>query len=97
MRIDAGLTGGGETLHPDTVLLVDGFANALKAKLLKSQVKYGYGNSWLCDDWMDKCRNDLKLHMDKGDPLDVAAYCAFLWHHKEPTVVKESVDTEIFE
>ena len=24
---------------------------------------------------------ELRAHADKGDPRDVAAYCAFLWYH----------------
>ncbi len=72
-------------LHPRTADLVDRFAEALKAKLARAQVKYGYADAWANPDWMDTCRADLVRHVDKGDPLDVAAYCAFLWHHGEPT------------
>lgn len=27
--------------------------------------------------------------MTKGDPLDVAAYCAFAWHHGWPTATDD--------
>lgn len=74
-----------DDLHPDTADLVGRFASALAAKLRKAEEKHGYSNKWLDDDWMEDCRNRLVEHLQKGDPRDVAAYCAFLWHHKEPT------------
>jgi len=70
-----------DELHPDTAKLVRRFARALANKLLAAQRKYGYGASWTADDWQDKCRADLMNHIAKGDPRDVAAYCAFMWHH----------------
>jgi hypothetical protein len=72
-------------LHPATDDLVDRFALALKAKLFAAEVKYGYSDGWRSPDWMDECRAKLMEHVAKGDPRDVAAYCAFLWHHSEPT------------
>lgn len=82
--------GGGEAvaleeLHPDTRSLVNRFANALAEKLLAAQRKYGYSDGWASPDWMDECRQHLNEHVAKGDPRDVAAYCAFLWHHGEST------------
>lgn len=70
-----------DELHPDTAKLIRRFARALGNKLLAAQRKYGYGNSWLDDDWQNKCREELLRHITKGDPRDVAAYCAFMWHH----------------
>ena len=72
-------------LHPKTAALVDRFAAALKEKLAAAEEKYGYSNGWATDDWMGECRKELRKHVAKGDPLDVAAYCAFLWHHGEAT------------
>jgi|SRR5687768_11889765 len=72
-------------LHPATVDLVHRFADALMQKLAIAEKKYGHGDSWLSPDWMDECRAKLLEHITKGDPLDVAAYCAFLWHHGEST------------
>ncbi len=72
-------------LHPKTLLLVKRFMVELAWKLRAAQIKYGYGDGWLQDNWMDECRAKLREHVDKGDPRDVAAYCAFLWHHGEPT------------
>lgn len=74
-----------EGLHPDTEHLVAQFAYALACKLAAAEKKYGYSNGWLRADWMDECRARLMDHVTKGDPRDVAAYCAFLWHHGEST------------
>jgi len=73
------------TLHPDTAKLVIRFASALAAKLRKAEIKYGFENHWQEVDWMDECRAKLREHLEKGDPLDVANFCAFLWHHNEST------------
>lgn len=72
-------------LHAATQLLVARFAEALAEKLYDAQEKYGYSNGWIDPGWMDECRASLIEHVHKGDPRDVAAYCAFLWHHGEST------------
>ncbi|KVD80771.1 hypothetical protein WS62_25970 [Burkholderia sp. ABCPW 14] len=72
-------------LHQDTAKLVRRFARALANKLLVAQRKYGYSDNWMRDGWADECRAELMRHIQKGDPRDVAAYCAFLWHHNEST------------
>ena len=69
------------SLHPRTADLVDRFALALKEKLGAAEVKYGYSDGWADPNWMDQCRAKLIEHVHKGDPRDVAAYCAFLWFH----------------
>ncbi|WP_254212695.1 hypothetical protein [Burkholderia multivorans] len=74
-----------DELHPDTAKLVRRFARALASKLLAAQRKYGYSDNWMRDGWADECRAELMRHIHKGDPRDVAAYCAFLWHHNEST------------
>lgn len=71
-------------LHPDTQDLIGRFATALAVKLHAAEQKYGYSNGWKDPNWMDECRQKLLEHMAKGDPRDVAAYCAFLWHHCQP-------------
>lgn len=69
-------------LHPDTADLVARFATALAEKLHKAEKKYGYDNGWKEDEsWRDECAEKLLDHVVKGDPRDVAAYCAFMWHH----------------
>jgi hypothetical protein len=73
--------GGAETLHPATADLVDRFAAELKSKLAKAEAKYGYLDDWSKPDWKDDLIESLAEHVQKGDPRDVAAYCAFAWHH----------------
>lgn len=68
-------------LHEDTQKLVVEFAEALAKKLMAAQKKYGYNNGWKHDDWEHRCGEELIEHVQKGDPRDVAAYCAFMWHH----------------
>lgn len=75
----------GAALHPLTINLVVRFSRALAAKLAAAEVKYGYSDGWQSPGWMDECREKLTEHVAKGDPRDVAAYCAFLWHHGEST------------
>lgn len=74
-------------LHPATVDLVVRFARALAGKLAAAEVKYGYSDGWLSPDWIDECKSKLRDHIAKGDPRDVAAYCAFLWHHGATTIL----------
>ncbi|MES2685717.1 MAG: hypothetical protein V4706_02785 [Pseudomonadota bacterium] len=81
----AWLSSTAEELHPLTKNLVVRFARALARKLLVAEKKYGHTDGWAKDDWLDECRRQLLDHVDKGDPVDVAAYCAFLWHHNSST------------
>jgi hypothetical protein len=68
-------------LHPATADLVARFAQALAEKLHKAEKKYGYSDGWAQEDWRRECAEKLVEHVGKGDPRDVAAYCAFMWHH----------------
>lgn len=68
-------------LNRSTADLVLGFAKALAEKLYRSEQKYGWSDGWKESDWQDKCLADFHHHISKGDPRDVAAYCAFMWHH----------------
>ena len=68
-------------LHPATADLVLRFATALAEKLHKAEQKYGYSDNWQRNDWYDDCLQSLWEHIEKGDPRDVAAYCAFMWYH----------------
>lgn len=61
--------------------LVREFSVALLAKLREAEAKYGYSNDWARDGWGDALRQHIREHVEKGDPRDVAAYCAFAWHH----------------
>jgi len=66
-------------MHPNTTKLMADFTSALADKLAAAEKKYGYADNWLTDDWEAECRQKLIAHIEKGDPLDVAAYCAFMW------------------
>ena len=64
-----------------TDILVRRFATVLAAKMQASELKYGYEDSWEQNNWEEALRENLRKHLDKGDPVDVAIYCAFAWHH----------------
>lgn len=74
-----------EFLHPSTANLVARFAHAMAEKLYAAQLKYGHSDGWADARWEEECRKALQHHVGKGDPRDVAAYCAFMWHHGWPT------------
>jgi len=76
-----------KTLNPATADLVRRFSVALAGKLAQAERKYGYSDEWRRRDWLPECRAHLRAHLAKGDPRDVAGYCAFLWDHGEPTYV----------
>ena len=50
-------------------------------KLKAAEAKYGYNDAWLKEDWELTLRTQALRHLLKGDPRDLAAYCAFAWHH----------------
>lgn len=68
-----------DSLHPDTKNLVRDFAEQMAAKLRTAELKYGYRNGWLTQEWEAECRQHMLDHIVKGDPRDVAIYCAFMW------------------
>ena len=75
-------------LAPATAKLVLDFAKALADKLHAAEVKYGYGDDWskITPSWpTPECHEYLMGHVAKGDPRDVANFCAFLWFHKLST------------
>lgn len=74
-----------EGLNRITAELVLDFSKALAEKLYSSEKKYGWSDGWKESDWQHKCLADFHHHIGKGDPRDVAAYCAFMWHHEWPT------------
>lgn len=79
-------------LHPDTQNLVADFCTALAEKLYGAQLKYGYDADWKQDGWHTQCLAHFHQHIAKGDPRDVAAYCAFMWYHGWKT---ESVSVSV--
>lgn len=68
----------------ELVDLVDRFGAALLEKLIAAEQKHGWQGAWRKSDWQDQVAGELLRHVGKGDPLDVAAYCAFAWHHGWP-------------
>ncbi|MCY1798502.1 ead/Ea22-like family protein [Klebsiella pneumoniae] len=80
-------------LHPDTQKLVADFCTALAEKLYKAQLKYGYDTDWKQDGWPSQCQAHFHQHIAKGDPRDVAAYCAFMWWHGWSTKPPEGLES----
>ncbi len=70
-----------EIIADDLSELVTRFSAALLEKLRAAEAKYGYSDNWKRGGWRDELAADLLEHVGKGDPRDVAAYCAFAWHH----------------
>jgi hypothetical protein len=66
-------------LHVETKRLIQAFAVALADKARDAEVKHGFGDDWLSNLTETGCRIDLLGHLAKGDPRDVAIYCAFMW------------------
>ena len=84
-----------DSLHPSTAALVNDFATALAEKLRKAEQKYGYSHGWTDNGWMDECQTAFHEHVAKGDPLDVAAYCAFMWYHGWKTPAADAILAEV--
>lgn len=63
--------------------LVVRFAWVLWRKLVRSRKKYGFrwGCSWNSSLTAPLNRAYMHEHIKKGDPIDVAAYCAFAWRN----------------
>jgi len=67
--------------HPDDAA-VDRFAVALKAKLEKARDAGRSG--WQDPAWpVESIGDNLREHVEKGDPRDVANYCMFLFERGE--------------
>lgn len=67
-----------ETLHPDSLELLNHCRSILACKMVANQEKYGYTNEWLTQDWENECKEHLLKHLYKGDPKDVAIYAMFM-------------------
>lgn len=62
--------------HPDDAA-VDALAATMKAKLTKQRAK-GYSGWGTPECTQQRLSDMLRAHVDKGDPVDVANFCAFL-------------------
>jgi len=67
-------------LHPDSEKLLAFYIKELRLKMISNQKKYGYSNEWLTYDWEKECSMELRKHLDKGDPKDVAIYAMFMMY-----------------
>lgn len=67
-----------DKLHGRTAELVRNFAEEMAEKLLLKQTEY---DLWPSAHWEKDCRHEMLMSVTKGDPLDVANYCAFMWFH----------------
>lgn len=67
--------------HTDDIA-VDKFAAAMKKKLAAARAK-GRGGWDDREDLEQHLSNLLRAHVDKGDPIDVANFCCFLWNRCE--------------
>ncbi len=65
-------------LHAESKQLIERVGEAMARKLRASEVKYGWRDDWARDEWEAECRRQLLIHIDKGDPVDVAIYAAFM-------------------
>lgn len=81
---DTAQSGSVEASHSDDAY-VDGFAEAMKAKMAASRAK-GRGGWEACS--ADDLSRMLREHIEKGDPRDVANFCMML-HHKGAAIAAE--------
>lgn len=84
-----GLVSSGQAAEPAAIdLLVDEFAAAIKAKLFR---KYKEGRcGWDSADWTsEQISAAIREHVERGDPVDVAAFCAFLWNRRSQIAGRE--------
>ena len=77
-------TAAAQPIMDDLEHLVERFSKALLAKLKLARANGRSG--WDHTDWEKECQEGFLRHLAKGDPRDVAAYCAFMWHHGWITV-----------
>lgn len=70
-----------EPVHADDAMAIK-FCEAMQEKLAKQRAK-GYGGWETCDP--NFLRDQLATHVGKGDPVDVANFCAMLWSRGEST------------
>lgn len=80
-------------LSNDTVALLNVFRNDFERKMIQSQVKYGYADTYLKDGIVPYLQTSLREHMVKGDPLDVAILCFMLWVHSAPTLAGKNPES----
>lgn len=78
-----------DTIHPDDAA-VDALCAAMKAKLREAREKKSRGG-WETCHHVDLSQM-LREHVEKGDPIDVANFCAFLFAKAKPIARARSFD-----
>ncbi len=81
-------------LGEESTALLLRYAEAMAIKMVVAEKKHNHGESWLNPNWESDCRDAFMAHIEKGDPLDVGIYTAFMWHHKWKTAFSEDPDPE---
>lgn len=76
-----------EVLEAELRQLCNKFADKMYAKMIKSEEKYNFNGRWKWDYQIPKMQQALAEHVNKGDPIDVANFCAFLDYHGASTNV----------
>jgi hypothetical protein len=77
-------------LHPATAAMALDFAEAMARKLHEVQERRGAASmDWRRPGWEAECRRLLAEAVAKGDPVDVANYCAFLYYHGVATAARD--------
>jgi hypothetical protein len=80
--------------RPD-LLLLPSFEMVLDRTWEIARLKHGYeGHTWRSPDWEALWRQEVFEHIAKGDPRDVAIYCAFGWYHGWSLVEPTTAATE---
>lgn len=83
-----------KALHQDTAELVVAFAEAMAVKLRSAEIKHGFSNGWKSGEWKTDCKVSFIDHILKGDPVDVANYCAFMFYHGWDTKIQAVLAAE---
>lgn len=72
-------------LHRDTQEMLRGFFEEMCEKARRAELKYGYMNGWRDTSWKHEFNRSILEHFEKGDPRDVAIFCAIGFSHGWPT------------
>lgn len=72
------------TAPPPLQALVRNFADVMLEKLAAKDGEFA--DRWTVADDVPAIQTALHEHMEKGDPVDVANYAAFLWYHGATTI-----------
>lgn len=71
-------------MSAESAKMLDAFFEATLEKFVAAQRKHNWEDDWK-DAEMRILQNEALHHLVKGDPRDVAIYCAICHHHNWPT------------